>query len=103
MLALLSNEVNMAIGCEPSEICCNNEMQFGAAYISKQQFTLGFKKASLLIFQGYVNEIRLLVISMFSEPVKFISVNKIYTSVLVYVFKTSDDNPSPIASISASL
>ena len=31
----LSNEVKMAIGCEPSEICCNIEIPFGAAYISK--------------------------------------------------------------------
>ena len=31
----LSKELKMAIGCEPSEICCNNEIPFGAAYISK--------------------------------------------------------------------
>ena len=31
----LSNELKMAIGCEPSEICCNIEIQVGAAYVSK--------------------------------------------------------------------
>ena len=51
------NDLKMAIGCGPSEICCNIEIQFGAAYISKYAFTLGFKKASLLIVKGYVNEV----------------------------------------------
>ena len=35
---------------------------------------------------------------MFSEPVKLIFVNKLSTSVLVYVLKTNDDNSSSIAS-----
>ena len=51
----LCNELKMAIGCEPSEICCNIEIPFGAAYILKSQFTLGFEKASLLMFKGCVN------------------------------------------------
>ena len=68
----------------------------------QKTFTLGFKKASLLIFEGYVNEIWLLIISMFPEPVKLIFVKKLSTSVLIYVLKKiNDDNPSPIASISA--
>ena len=37
---------------------------------------------------------------MFSETIKLILVNKSYTSVLIYVFKTNDDNSSPIAPIS---
>ena len=82
----LSNELKMAIGCEPSEICCNIKIPFGAANISKCTFTLGFKKASLLFFKGYVNEIRLLVISRFSEPVKLVFDNNVSTSVFVYVF-----------------
>ena len=53
--------------------------------------------------KGCVNEIWLLVISMFSEPDKLIFVNKLSASVLVYVFKTNDDNSSPIASISVLL
>ena len=40
---------------------------------------------------------------MFSEPVKLISVNKLSTSVLIYVFKINDDNSSPIASNSVLL
>ena len=32
---LLSNELKMAIGCEPSEICSNIEIPFGAANNSK--------------------------------------------------------------------
>ena len=31
----LPNELKMAVGCEPSEICCNNEIPLGAAYTSK--------------------------------------------------------------------
>ncbi len=45
--------------------------------------TLGFKSASLLIVKGYANEIVLLVVSMFSEPVKLIFVNKLSTSALL--------------------
>ena len=37
---------------------------------------------------------------MFPEPVILIFVNKFHTSVFVYVFKTNDDNSSPITSIS---
>ena len=76
----------MAIGCEPSAICCNIDIPFGAAYISKCPFTLGLKKASLLFVKGYVHKIGLLVISMFSEPVKPVFVNELSISVSVYVF-----------------
>ena len=31
----LSKGLEMAIGCEPSELCCNIEIPFGAAYVSK--------------------------------------------------------------------
>ena len=75
-------------------MCCRNEIPFGAAYISKYTFTLGFKTGSLLIFKGCVNEIWLLVISMFSGPVKLIFVNKLSASVLIYVFKINDYSSS---------
>ena len=90
----------MAIGWEPSTVCCRNGIPFGAAYISKYTFTLGFKNGSLLTFKGYVNEIPLLILFMFSEPGKSIFVNKLSTSVLVYVFRINDDNSSSTASIS---
>ena len=99
----LSNESNMAIGCEPSKLCCNIEIPCGAANVSKYSVTLGFQKASLLIVNGYVNGISLLVIFMLSEPIKLIFVNKIYTSVLIYVFKTNGGNSLPIAYISVLL
>ena len=40
---------------------------------------------------------------MFSEPVKSIFVIKLYTSVLMHVFKMNDGNSSPMASISVLL
>ena len=55
----------MAIGWEPSTVCCRNGIPFGAAYISKYTFTLGFKNGSLLTFKGYVNEIPLLILYVF--------------------------------------
>ena len=54
---LLSNELNMAVGWEPSTVCCRNGIPFGAAYVSKYSFTLGFKTGSLFLFKGYGNEI----------------------------------------------
>ena len=40
---------------------------------------------------------------MFPEPVELTSVNKLSTSVLIYVFQVNDDNSSPTASISVLL
>ena len=55
------------------------------------------------MFKGYVNEMWLLIISMFSEPIKPMFVNKLPTYVLVHVFKVNDGNKSSIASISVLL
>ena len=93
----------MAIGCEPSTMFCKEVIPDAPAYISKYQFTLGFKKASSLIVKGYVHEVWLLVIFMFSDPYKSTLVIKWSTSVLVYVIKINADNSSSVASVSDSL
>ena len=48
-------------------------------------------------------KVPLLVVLIFSEPVKLIFVNKLYTSVFVYVFKINDDNSSSIEFFSSLL
>ena len=42
----LSNELNIAIGCEPSTVFCRKVKPDAAAYNSKCQFNLGFKTTS---------------------------------------------------------
>ena len=60
-------------------------------------------KTNFIIFIGNVNEHGLLVISMFSEPVKLILDINAPTSVSVCVFKINADSSSSVASISVLL
>ena len=84
----------MAIGCAPSCWFCKNANPEVAAYISNWiPYALGLITISpftfngyVIAFNGYVNEISLLIISMFSEPVKLVFDNNVFTSVFVYVF-----------------
>ena len=79
----LSNELNMAIGCAPSCWFCKNAKPEVSAYSSNWiPYALGLITISPFTFNGYVNEISLLVISMFSEPVKLVFVNNVSTYVL---------------------
>ena len=40
----LSKGLKMAVGCEPSGLCCNNEIPFGAANISKYHLPWDLKR-----------------------------------------------------------
>ena len=65
----LSKELKIAIGWEPSTVFCKIVKPDVPAYNSKCTFNLGFKTISSFMFKGNVNDIALLVISMFSLPV----------------------------------
>ena len=53
----LPNGMNMAIGCEPSELCCNVEYHLVLNAFQNNHLHWDLKKASLLMCKGCVNEI----------------------------------------------
>ena len=65
----LFKELNIAIGCEPSTICCRKVKHAVPAYNSKYKFNLGFKTTSSFSCMGSFNYILLSVMSIVALPV----------------------------------